>query len=344
MPTPMIGLCATTPMAILVSFHRPCADPVRSVLDVGDGAEARHVAVRQERRHAHREQQQPDGGAGRFPPTRTARNITKMAASVRKPARENVRITAATLSSNADAATMRLSAARDTHQHARNGNDQVQHQREVVRITGQPRPAHVALDPGEPAYARRELPAGQVVADAGRGERNGAQHERPGEDAQAIGARDDGAEQPEEGDRLQIVIEEHPDAAAGPVGQRDRQHRPADQHERDPNLRRERRDRLPVNRPLDDMRRHRQTGREKRNPDHLQRREPCLRRQQQDDGEGDERDERQAAARRRRDNVIGLATAAATTPPVAQSLRAAGPAGTPPCNVGMAGTRRRFEA
>ena len=94
MPTPMIGFLRDDlggDLDVLPAALRR-AGLVR--LDVGDRAEAVDVAGRQQRRHAERDQQQQrDGGARRLPPREHRRGTSRtIAASVRNPARENVRI------------------------------------------------------------------------------------------------------------------------------------------------------------------------------------------------------------------------------------------------------------
>ena len=115
----------------------------------------------------------------------TANSITDVAMSVRNPARENVTITPATLSSIANAATARAAEfARGDHQRGGDRDDQVEHQRQVVRVGGDARAAHVAGDALQAPDAGREHVARQVVIQAGRRQRNGAQHQRPRDRAQ----------------------------------------------------------------------------------------------------------------------------------------------------------------
>ena len=78
----------------------------------------------------------------------------------------------------------------------------------------------------------------------------------------------------------------------GQYGQRNRDHRPGDERERDADLRRHRRDRLLVRGALEDVRRHRDPAARNAMRISFEDRKPRLRRQQQDDGEGDQRAER----------------------------------------------------
>jgi hypothetical protein len=91
------------------------------------------------------------------------------------------------------------------------------------------------------------------------------------------GAGDDRAEQPEERHRLEVVIGQNPHAAPGPFRKRDRQDRPANQREHDPDLGRQRRDGSAMNRPLDDVRGHRESRGKERDPDDLEHGNPRLR-------------------------------------------------------------------
>ena len=104
--------------------------------------------------------------------TMAASDISAIAASVMKPARENVTITAATLSTRA-APAMARSHGRPLidEQRAGDRHQQVQHQRQVVGIAGQTRSADVSGDPLHGATGVRDEHAGAVVVERGHGER-----------------------------------------------------------------------------------------------------------------------------------------------------------------------------
>ena len=112
--------------------------------------------------------------------------------------------------------------------------------------------------------------------------------------------RDHGADQPEERDRLEKVLRERGDAAPGQYDERHRHHRPADQAERDHDLRM----RLRIGRSSA-HRAVQQVGDDGHAPPRAgdaqapEDREPRLRRQDQNAGERQQRAERDTAPSRR---------------------------------------------
>ena len=165
----MSGLRATTPIATVASFHRPWADPVVSA--------RMFVMVLSRSRYpgginGELTASTTNGGErGERPPPghRHAAPRHPGAASVRKPARENVTMTAAMPSSSADAGDETLRHAAPAHeQRRRKRNQEVEHQREVVGIGRQARAADVVA--GDPLHGARRRAAGtrRTRSSAGR--------------------------------------------------------------------------------------------------------------------------------------------------------------------------------
>ena len=181
----MIGLCDDDFERDAEVLPPALRRPGLVLLDVRDGAEAVDVRLREQRRNASTTRNSAIAAPPDFRRTSTTRNMKSVAVSVRKPARENVTMTPPMLSSATAVANRRGSAARAERQRARNRDDQVQHQRQIVGIAGEARAPHVADDANQPILSRLHDVAGEVVPDAGAGERDGAEHERP-RDARAV--------------------------------------------------------------------------------------------------------------------------------------------------------------
>jgi hypothetical protein len=110
-----------------------------------------------------------------------------------------------------------MNPARENHEErAHDRNQQIQHQREIVRVARNAR-AGVARNALHFSAAARHEFSGQKILHAGGSKGDRAQHERPCKHHETLPGDDERADQPEKHDRLQEVLGQFRDAAAGPI-------------------------------------------------------------------------------------------------------------------------------